>query len=348
MDESPSISSCEAYRDVPLPEPLYPHRYQPVSPLTSTGSGHSIDGHSVSMVECSVPWADNTDDNCWNDAFTASAVLTLLHKEPISPPRQSQILRLSEEFVERRQKRCAVCFESIDHLNHPIPAMAANCDHRAMQDVHMCLPCIRRYLDIQFSTSGPESLSCPLCHAQLSHEEVCRWASPQTFQAYDNIKTRQILERNAEFITCIRPSCRYGQLHVGGRESPIIACGSCGTRMCFVHRGLLWHEGLSCEEYDRVSMTPYINTEPRRDNSSPQQGCRLLRRIGEWRTYRAETKRQRRLLELNRVGQSNWTTEDLLSQQTIWQTAKPCPRCNAITEREGGCKYMRCMCVFLE
>ncbi|EYE93159.1 BRcat and Rcat domain-containing protein [Aspergillus ruber CBS 135680] len=252
-----------------------------------------------------MPWDESSEDeNLWSDAATAGTVLSLLHREPLSPQRNTRRPLFDSTASERQRSRCVLCFQVMDRLSYPSPPLAANCNHSSIPGVRMCRVCLQRCLDIQFTSNGTEPLSCPLCRARLSHDEIRQWANPQTFQAYDNMKTREALEDDGEFITCVRPGCGNGQLHGGGRESPIVVCRSCGTRMCFVHRGAPWHEGFSCEEYDRLFV--YTGSD------------------------------------INHYGPINWTTEDLRSQRTIWQIAKPCPRCNAITEREGGCKYMRC------
>lgn len=348
MDDSVSISSCGSPPDVPIPEPLCPNRYQPVSPLTaSTASRPSIEPTNFAFARCNMPWEDNYgSNNCYSDAATASTVLNLLHKEPLSPLRgTSRMIHLDSELAEEQRLRCVVCFEPFDYSSCPEPPLAAKCDHRAIPGVHMCTSCLCRCLDNQFASSGPDSLSCPLCHARLSHDEIRKWASPSTFQAYDNIKVRRALESDNEFITCVRPGCGSGQLHMGGRENPIVVCGSCGTRMCYVHRHIPWHEGLSCDEYDRIFMPMPRTNDLETRNSPPQHTSRFMRKIGEWRACRSEGRKQDRET-LHRIGRINWTTEDLLSQRAIWQIAKPCPRCNAITEKEGGCKFMKCMCSF--
>lgn len=355
MEEAISITSYELSPDDQAPEPVWAHRYhQPVSPVSSNESPGSIDAN-LSMFRSNMPWEDNDGyiNGCWNDAFTASTVLSLLHKEPISPQRghRRPSLSISSSLIPRQPPRCVVCSQAIDRSSLPAPRLAANCDHSAIRGVQICLPCLRRCLDIQFSSKGPESLSCPLCQAQLSHDEVRKWATPETFQTVDSIKTQRALEEDSEFIRCVRTGCGYGQLHAGGRENPIAVCEACGTRMCFVHRDI-WHEGLSCDEYD-LAFTSARDDGDNNNNgevhakSARHTTCKWLDRISGRRAYHKKANSgMKKPSALNRLARVNLTTEDLRSQRTIWQIAKPCPRCNAITEKEGGCKFMRCMCPF--
>lgn len=344
MSDSVSISSWEP--ETPSSGPSYSQRHQAISPLSSTRGRRSIDGNTLSMFRCNMPWEESSEDeNLWSDAATAGTVLSLLHREPLSPQRNTRRPLFDSTASERQRSRCVLCFQVMDRLSYPNPPLAANCNHSSISEVRMCRVCLQRCLDIQFTSNGSEPLSCPLCRARLSHDEIRQWANPQTFQAYDNMKTREALEDDGEFITCVRPGCGNGQLHGGGRENPIVVCRSCGTRMCFVHRGAPWHEGFSCEEYDRLFV--YTGDQQTPENDASQNGCRWLRRLGGWRAYRADARQHATGSDINQFGPINWTTEDLRSQRTIWQIAKPCPRCNAITEREGGCKYMRCMCGIL-
>lgn len=344
MEETISIASYELSPDDQAPEPVWAHRYQPVSPVSSNESPHSIDAN-LSMFRSNMPWEDNDGymNDCWNDAFTANTVLSLLHKEPISPQRGHRAsLSISSGFITRQPLRCVVCSQALERSSLPDPHLAASCDHSAIPGVQICSPCLRRCLDIQFSSTGPESLSCPLCQAQLSHDEVRKWASPETFQTIDGIRARKALEEDSEFIMCVRTGCGYGQLHSGGRENPIAVCEACGTRMCFVHRDM-WHEGLSCDEYD-LAFTAAHDDNVDANAKSARHTCKWLSKISGRMTYNKSNPR-RKTSALNHLARVNLTTEDLRSQRTIWQIAKPCPRCNAITEREGGCKNMRCMCL---
>lgn len=355
MEEAMSIGSYELSPDEYAPEPLWARRYQPVSPLSSSEGPSSIDTNLSTEFRSNMPWEDNDGymNGCWNDAFTASTVLSLLHKEPMSPQQQRgprASLTINTGFISRQPVRCVVCSQAvIDHRSSSssstIPRPSANCDHSAIPGVQICPPCLQRCLDIQLSTTGPESLSCPLCQVQLSHDEIRKCATPETFQTIDYVRTRRALEEDSEFVMCVRTGCGYGQLHAGGRENPIVVCEACGTRTCFVHRDI-WHEGLSCDEYDIAFASAQMNHYDTHPKSS-RHACKWLSKFSGRKSFGKSSSGLRKTSALNRMARFNMTSEDLRSQRTIWQIAKPCPRCNAITEKEGGCKFMRCMCFSL-
>ncbi|KAL4956229.1 hypothetical protein BDW69DRAFT_91337 [Aspergillus filifer] len=93
-------------------------------------------------------------------------------------------------------------------------------------------------------------------------------------------QTWQFLEDDT-FIKCINPRCCYGQLHAGGPEEPVIVCRACGTRTCFNHRNMPWHDGLTCAEYDATGHQRMVGgnwitgllAEPGLDNQSDSQSA---------------------------------------------------------------------------
>ncbi|KAL3493551.1 hypothetical protein BJX62DRAFT_223802 [Aspergillus germanicus] len=252
-------------------------------------------------------------DCCWSDATTASAVLSLLQKEPMGPPSSTsgQEYPRNAPFI-----KCSVCFETLEPGMYPQTSVAAGCDHTSMPGTHICTICLSRSLDVQYSNIQTASLTCPLCHARLSDEEVERWASRPTFQAYDVARTWQILEEAADFVRCINPDCGYGQLHAGGLADPVVICAICGVRTCYIHRDIPWHEGVSCAEYEMMNQSTMAP-------ESLIPGPPTVLRSGGPR-------------------QGQFASEDFLSQRTIQETTRACPNCLVATEKAGGCKYMRC------
>lgn len=297
-------------------------------------------GGTQSSFQSIVRW--DTDDaiNCWSDAATAGAVLSLLHKEPPSPPPCAQP-RFDRNTSNEQRLTCVVCFDDLVDGCYPQPPIAAGCDHGFVPGMHICFTCLRRSLDKQLS-SGATFLSCPICLEQLSDEEVQRWSSRRTFQAYDAKRTWQILEEDAEFVPCVREDCGYGQLHAGGLEDPIVVCGSCGTRTCFIHRDTVWHEGLTCEEYDQL-VNPRSDSPELRRNAG-REARRLFPGLSRLRMPRRGAVSDARLgCSSGRPhGRLDSTSEELSSSRTIRELSKPCPSCEAQTERAGGCKFMRC------
>lgn len=309
------------------------HRYRPAArkqrqDLWTRGTTAPSHKHDGDMFRHTIAWERNEDTPCWADAETASAVLSLLNKEPVhltqgdttKPDRDSQI----------QYSTCAVCFERLHDRSLAQSPIAAYCDHTSIPETHICTSCLQRSLEIQLSSAGPNTLFCPLCHAPFSDTEVQRWAARETFESYNSIRTRAALEHDTEFITCARRNCGFGQLHAGGRGEPVVICGACGTKTCFIHRDTIWHEGLSCEEYDEIM--DFRTHQPLGTGSDGRrEGNGFLQRLrGKYR--RAES----------RDGHIGITTEELLSRRMMDKVTKPCHRCTAPTERTGGCKYMRC------
>lgn len=297
-------------------------------------------GGTPSSFQSIARWDADDEINCWSDAATAGAVLSLFHKEPPSPPPCPQP-RFDRKALDEQRLTCVVCFDALEYGCYPQPPIAAGCDHGFVPGMHICFTCLRRSLDKQLS-SGATFLSCPICLEQLSDEEVQRWSSRRTFQAYDAKRTWQILEEDAEFVRCVRKDCGYGQLHAGGLEDPIVVCGSCGTRTCFIHRDTIWHEGLTCEEYDRL-VNPRPDSSEIRMNAR-REARRLFPGFNRLRTPRREAESDARLEYSSGSphGLLDSTNEELSSSRTIHELPKPCPNCQAQTERAGGCKFMRC------
>ncbi|KAJ0424283.1 hypothetical protein BJY00DRAFT_259294 [Aspergillus carlsbadensis] len=274
-----------------------------------------MEGALSRVVEANSPLVEEprSVDYCWSDATTASAVLSLLHKEPMGSASSTP----GHGYIRNAPPiTCSVCFETLEPNMYPQTSIAAECDHTSILGTHICTICLSRSLDVQFSNLQTSALTCPLCHTQLSDEEIERWASRPTFQAYDVSRTWQILDEDADFVRCINPHCGYGQLHAGGPADPVVICAICGVQTCYTHRTIPWHEGFSCAEYEMWNQS---NMVPESLIPSPP----TVLRIGGPR-------------------REQFAPEDFLSRRTIQKTTRTCPNCLVATEKAGGCKYMRC------
>lgn len=147
---------------------------------------------------------------------------------------------------------CIACLETLPPSSFPAQSITSTCDHSAPNNVNqrICTTCLSRHLDVQLNESGPNRLTCPICLAVMTHSDIQRWASSQTFSRYDSLKAREVVSSDPDFIWCCNPRCGSGQVHASGPLSPIVICQACGTRTCFNHPNCEWHEGLTCFEFD--------------------------------------------------------------------------------------------------
>lgn len=270
----------------------------------------------------------------WSDATTANAVLSLLQKKPVPPPNSNSEPQRIQSLM------CVSCLERLPLNLFPGHPITESCDHTRTPESHICLKCLRRSLDLQMAPGGSVSLSCPLCPSVLSYEEVQRWASRETFEAYDSLCTRKILEKDKNFVLCANAECGSGQFHSGGWENPIVICGSCGTKTCFIHRDTVWHEGLTCKEYaeamnqradDGISMA---RDQPNMLNGGLYKILRMKHRLREER-------RKKYRHTLNEYWAAR-AAEETLGEETVVKSTKPCPKCRVRIEKVGGCKHMMC------
>ncbi|KAK1074099.1 hypothetical protein LTR74_001346 [Friedmanniomyces endolithicus] len=101
------------------------------------------------------------------------------------------------------------------------------------------------------SNKGGSGIKCPECPQNLDYADVQRAASPQTFDAYDNLLTRLALGACDDFAWCLAPACGSGQLNPENRN--YMDCKHCGYKQCLRHK-VQWHADETCEEYEyRVS-----------------------------------------------------------------------------------------------
>lgn len=75
------------------------------------------------------------------------------------------------------------------------------------------------------------------------------------YHSYASRATDDIVNQLPNFFRCPGAGCGSGQLHESGEQSPIVTCIACQHRYCYKHK-VLWHETLSCAEYDQFVADP--------------------------------------------------------------------------------------------
>lgn len=112
-------------------------------------------------------------------------------------------------------------------------------------------------MKFRLETTLQAEFQCPEAHCtkMLSYEGVQRILEfgndRALFEKYDHRLTLQLLEQTAEFVWCAYPDCKSGQFHdTSNSARRRLVCVTCDRQTCSFHR-IIWHTGLTCEQYDR-------------------------------------------------------------------------------------------------
>ncbi|KAI1186495.1 hypothetical protein F5B17DRAFT_359556 [Nemania serpens] len=150
--------------------------------------------------------------------------------------------RISKNLTEELE--CIVCIENIPRRGFPQSSISPVCSH----EVQCCLKCLATHLASQLDSNGPKSFTCPQCRGALPYASIQQFASPETFTQYDKWLARNGLAEEPNFCWCTA-GCGSGQLHLEGRENPLMICNNCRGKTCFNHQAP-WHDGQTCREFD--------------------------------------------------------------------------------------------------
>lgn len=123
-------------------------------------------------------------------------------------------------------------------------------------------------------------LPCPEAHCtkNLSYEGIRRILdignNKALFEKYDRQLTLHSLEQTAEFVWCAHPDCKSGQFHdTTNSARRRLICINCNKQTCSFHR-IIWHTGLTCEQYDREQAAANDSTKEWIDLNTKQcPGC---------------------------------------------------------------------------
>ncbi|KAK0731478.1 hypothetical protein B0H67DRAFT_474278 [Lasiosphaeris hirsuta] len=148
-----------------------------------------------------------------------------------------------ETWLLASTETCTVCID--DKKISELPAnVTARCKHKPT----ICKDCLKQWLESGLESGSWDRLKCPDCSELLTHSEVRRFASRETFNRYDTLSTRAALKDIPNFRWCLSTTCESGQIH--DDKCTKFKCAACDTRHCINHE-VLWHKDETCEEYDR-------------------------------------------------------------------------------------------------
>lgn len=76
---------------------------------------------------------------------------------------------------------------------------------------------------------------------------TCIIAHIQTQIHLEKFKTS--IERMEDYMQCLAPNCKSGQIHPGGDDEPLTTCADCVFQSCYKYKPPR-HAGKTCTEYD--------------------------------------------------------------------------------------------------
>lgn len=146
-----------------------------------------------------------------------------------------------------QERECSICITDKHPLEFPARPPTLLCEHK----VNTCTDCLEKWVESDLQQRGWERVSCPECRRCLSHSDMRRAATAETFARFDQLSARGALGTINNFVWCIGPDCGSGQLHEGNEDgtNPEMTCASCGFHLCVRHK-IKWHAGETCAQYE--------------------------------------------------------------------------------------------------
>ena len=168
-----------------------------------------------------------------------------------------------------------------------------------------CRGCVSGYFTSQMGEGKVGGMVCPdpACKMEATPDEVRQCLSAEDWERFEHISLQTSLAGMKDMVWC--PRCQYPALlqEEGGR---LALCGKCQFSFC-AECQQTWHGLAPCAN---LSM---------RWRAADEAGKEVLRR-----KYGDKI--------LQEVESSAWVSEH----------TKPCPRCSAATEKNGGCNHITC------
>lgn len=180
------------------------------------------------------------------------------------------LLRQNLKLTEKAESKwyCEICMEDLPKTEFPILTMVTK---RCYHTTKACSSCISQSIASQLNFKPWNLIECPVCPARLKPGYVEELADKDTvnryflhapshqlqsveiqlslLRRYHRFMIADAMKDDPRFRQCLRSSCNFGQIHEAGDQEPVMRCGDCGYKMCYVHN-MPWHEDQTCTDYD--------------------------------------------------------------------------------------------------
>ncbi|KAB8303626.1 hypothetical protein EYC80_005022 [Monilinia laxa] len=286
----------------------------------------------VSHFGSTLLWDElRSSQQCETDAVTSASTSTVMNPD----------LQKGSEVL-RTMHTCMVCLNDLPIITFPSERIFPQCIH----DPSTCLRCLQDSIKYDHYNKIWDNIRCPevACSSLLSYYDVQKYADRETFIHYHFLALQAKVSAASDFVWCLK--CSPGQFHQRGTLNPIVRCQSCNQKSCLSHQ-VVWHEGLTCEEFSRqVTIEQHTAStrestlfrlflgkrRPRLEASRLQGDSRVDTEITILVGKAAEE------VEAKKAG-----VDEEASLNTIRQTTKTCPGCSWPIEKNEGCDHMKCI-----
>jgi len=210
--------------------------------------------------------------------------------EVVLPGNIERAFEREEEWLIGSTATCGTCLEEKTNDEFLLGKITSTCRHEeidildnTIEDRHrICRDCLQGWLRARSDRWGSSPPRCPIagCNQVLSYTDARKHMTEDMFQRYDYLVLRTTLGQLDEFVWCLNPDCQSGQLHYPEAEwCPEFQCGGCQRRYCLTHR-MPWHEGQTCEEFDRRTHGRRRDDSEAEGRSCPRCKKRIYKEIG--------------------------------------------------------------------
>ena len=158
-------------------------------------------------------------------------------------------------------QECEVCMISRRRSHFPsCEELPAGCSHC----ISICRVCIGASLASDIDNKPLNEAGCPTCKASWDRYYIERYSTAKVMVRYEILGMLRVVQAMPNFVWCLSPKCKSGQIHQDGDKTPIVTCAACGFKMCFTHQ-VAWHSQLTCAQFDALQTSPGIRAQISRE-----------------------------------------------------------------------------------